>query len=280
MKAPLLMLRSLLREPLLHFFLIGVVLFAVFAIRNPNSGAQADARVIVVDDADVERLRQNFTSVWNRPPEPDVLEGLVDNYIYEEVLVREALALGMDQDDAVIRQRLRQKMEFLASAAAEAVAPSEEEIAAYYAENAAAYTRPARIGFQQIYLGDGSDVSPDDVRAALENGADWQQLGIMSLLPAELAPAPRRAIESQFGPALYTALEQAEAGSWIGPVASGYGLHLVRITQAVPPAPLPLEEVRANVVADLKQARAAEMAEKQRAFLLDRYTVQRVEAAQ
>ncbi|MCT8158950.1 peptidylprolyl isomerase [Pseudoruegeria sp. SHC-113] len=275
------MLRSLLREPLLHFALIGVVLFAVFAMRNPEAGAQADARVIVIDDADVERLRQNFTSVWNRPPEPEVLEGLVENYIYEEVLVREALALGMDQGDAVIRQRLRQKMEFLASAAAEAVAPTEDEIAAFHAENAAAYTRPARIGFQQIFLGDnGVEADAVAMLKDLENGLDWQTLGAMSLLPPELSSAPRAAIESLFGPGFYSELDGAEPAQWFGPVRSGYGLHIARITEVIPAQTLPLEDVRSKVEADLKQARAAEMAEKQRAFLLGRYTVERAEAAQ
>ncbi|SLN64274.1 periplasmic folding chaperone [Pseudoruegeria aquimaris] len=275
------MIRKALGEPLLHFFLIGAILFAVFALRNPDAGEAEGERIIRVDEGDIERLRQNYEAVWNRAPTEEALAGLVENYVYEEVLVREALALGMDQNDAVIRQRLRQKMEFLASAAADAVQPTDAEIAAYYEDHAADYTRPARIGFQQIYLGDtASQADVAALKAALDGGADWRTQGRMSLLPPEVPPSGEGAISGQFGPRLFEALSAAQEGAWIGPVASGYGLHLVRITEKIPAETLPLEQVRERVLADLKQARAEEMAEKQREFLMSRYTVERVEAAQ
>ena len=122
-------LGRLIREPLLHFLVIGTAVFAVYGAMNPSS-ARRRADVIEVTPAKVERLDGQFEAVWRRPPTAAERAGLVDDYVREEVYYREALALGLDRDDTVIRRRLRQKMEFLGDAGAAALAPSDAELRA------------------------------------------------------------------------------------------------------------------------------------------------------
>jgi len=141
----------LIREPLVHFLAIGALLFLAYSLMNPDAGGD-DERLIIVDDAVVERLEQGFTRQWRRPPDENELSGLIQEHLREEILYREALAMGLDQDDTIIRRRLAQKMEFLAEDLATAVAPTEEELRAFYAERSDEFAEPARLSFTHVFL--------------------------------------------------------------------------------------------------------------------------------
>ena len=144
-------MRNWLKEPLLHFLVIGTLLFVVFAVFNKQENA-VDIKKIVVSAGDMERLAANWSKKWNRQPTEAELKGLIDSYIKEEVYYREALALGLDQDDTVLRRRLMQKMEFLSNDLADLNNPDETALNEYFLANSDKYELPARISFTHIYF--------------------------------------------------------------------------------------------------------------------------------
>ncbi|MDH3882045.1 MAG: hypothetical protein OES64_10875, partial [Desulfobacteraceae bacterium] len=139
------------KEPLLHFLVIGVVIFAVFSIANKEEAAVGGNK-IVVSSAETERLSDAWSKRMNRPPTEIELQGLIEAFIKEEVYYREALALGLDQDDTIIRRRLMQKMEFLSNDLAELDQPDESALNKYFLENQEKYRLPAQISFTHIYF--------------------------------------------------------------------------------------------------------------------------------
>jgi hypothetical protein len=150
-----------LREPLVHFLLLGAMLFGVFALRGDRSSAQTDQ--IVVTPGHIEHLTLSFTRTWQRPPTAQELAGLIEDYIREEVLYREALAMGLDRDDTIVRRRLRQKLEFLTEETTEMAPPSEAELQAFLQQHIDAFRVEPRLAFQHIYLSRG----PAAARTAL-----------------------------------------------------------------------------------------------------------------
>ena len=179
-----------LREPLLHFLLVGAALFLLFHFL---SGGRSEApREIVVGEARVEALAENFAKTWMRPPTAQELKGLADDYVAEEVYYREAIAMGLDRDDTVIRRRLRQKMEFISEDLASAVQPTDAQLQEYLERHADKFVRASRLTFQQVFFSGekrGQDASRDAERllAELQAGrgpANPLDAGDPTLLPA------------------------------------------------------------------------------------------------
>ena len=272
---------NLIREPLLHFTVIGLAIFLLFPgnagpMPGPVTGPMTD-NVIEVTPRIKEGLAAQFTATWNRQPTPVELDGLMAEYVKEEVLYREALALGLDQGDPVIRQRLRLKMEFIGEGAAGALTPDDAELAAWYAENAADYAAPAMISFEQIMLTDPS--TADATFAALAEGADPGTLGRGTLLPAEVGNGSALAIDGAFGTGFFDAVSVLEPGVWGGPVESAYGVHIVRLGDVtVAEAPL-LDTVRDALIEDWRRAQAELLREAQFQSFLTRYEVRLPEDA-
>jgi hypothetical protein len=262
-------LLPVLREPLLHFLLIGVAIFAIYGAGSPPAPADAE-RLIEVTDARAELLAGQFEAAWRRPPTTAELAGLVDDWVREEVYYREALALGLDRDDTVIRRRLRQKMEFLGDAAAGTLAPDEAELNRHFAAHRDRFTPPARITFRQVLL-DGAD--PAAVRARLDAGIDPLALGRATLLPPAMEAAPQAAVDGTFGAGFFAAVSELRPGVWTGPVRSAFGEHLVALEVIDPATPPPIEAVRAAVEADWRRARADALREAHYRSLRDRYRV-------
>lgn len=274
------MISRILREPFLYFVAIGVILFVAFGTRNDTAALQDPKQIIITQDR-VDQLIGDFQAVWNRPPQPRELGGMVESYIYEEILVREALALGMDKGDSVIRQRLRLKMEFLASGAAQAIQPNEQEIQTFYQENIEMFSRPDRLAFEQVYLGENPDTSSiETARNALNLGQDPQTVGQRGLLTPSMRLSENSQVNSLFGDGFFEQLWSVNGQEWQGPVRSGYGLHLVRITQRETSAARPLADVQDAVLAQLRDKISKEFAQAQKAALLADYTVVRPQAAQ
>jgi hypothetical protein len=272
------MLTRWLKEPLVHFMAIGFVIFAAYALLNRNAPvAQAS---IVVSPAKIEQLVTLFGRTWQRPPTPGELKGVIDDYVKEEIYVREALALGLDKDDDGIRRRLRTKIEFLYDAESEALQPSDEALNAYLKANAARYTTEPVIAFQQIVLrpdvrGERIDADAADMLATLRGpGApDASTLGDSIMLPFSMPPSSKTAIGQMFGPEFADAIEADPQGAWTGPVVSPYGLHLVRITYIERGRTKALKDVRAAVSRDWMNDQRKMVSDARLADLLKRYKV-------
>ena len=145
------MLRRLLREPLVHFAALALLIFAAYAV-VATPAQQAPAGSIVVSAGKIEQMAAIFARTFQRPPSPEELKGLIDDYVTEEIYVREALALGLDTDDTVIRRRLRQKMEFMTSADVDALTPTDADLQTYLDANPDTFSEAPQVGFQQVYL--------------------------------------------------------------------------------------------------------------------------------
>lgn len=234
----------------------------------------------MVTSAKIEQMAAVFAKTWQRPPTDAELKARVDDYVAEEALVREALTLGLDQDDTVIRRRLRQKMEFMTDAEADALTPSDADLQTYLDAHAATYQVDPKIGFTQIFL------SPDQHGNALQADAaallaqlqanpeiDVSGLGDASLLPGSAPPTAVTGIGNDFGPDFASAIAELSVGTWSGPIASAFGLHLVRVSDRKPGRTPPLAEVRGAVLRDWSNDARLRRSKAQLDALLSKYTI-------
>lgn len=225
----LVMFKKLIQEPLLHFILLGVGIFLLFDIAGVSE-PDADTLSIHISQSDIEGLSTHFEAVWRRPPNADELNKLIDNLIQEEVLVREARALRMDQGDAVIRNRLRQKMDFVATSLATSNTPSQDELRQFYRTHKDAFRLPARFSFQQIMLAPEFHGQAQQITDALNQNLTPEGITNLGLLPDEIPLTLALKIDGIFGSGFSTVLADLPVGEWAGPVPSGFGLHLVRVS--------------------------------------------------
>lgn len=267
-----------LREPMLHFLALGALLFVVYGWVNPDMLREPSE--IVVDQAQVEALANRFQRVWQRPPDHDELQGLIDAWVRDEILFREGVAIGMDRDDEVVRRRVVQKMIFLNESLAAEV-PTEAELQAWLDAHPDDYRMAPHYLLRQLYF---DPLRHDDdlqhaiagAMKALQRNPD-ARLGDTTLLPAELVDASAEVVARTFGAKFADALPDLPDGRWAGPVESGFGLHLVRIDARVPERVPELAQVRGAVERDLLNARNRQANEAFQDALRSRYTV-RIEA--
>ena len=240
---------KLLREPLLHFLLIGAALFIVFSVVGEDPGERGD-KTIIVSEGKIEQLASIFMKTWQRPPTSQELKGLVDDFLLEEVYYRQAVEMGIDRDDTIIRRRMRQKLEFFTDDAVAAIQPSEEQLAEYLAANPEKFRRDSIYTFRQVYInpekhGDGFDAYVQRQLAALKAGEEVA--GDSRLLEDSFEAATSRAVDSAFGAGFAAKLDELEEGEWQGPISSGLGVHLVKVDGHVPGEVPELSEVRPAV---------------------------------
>lgn len=263
-------LRTVGRTPLIHFLAIGAIIFVAFDILD-DAPAAPSPEDIVLTPVEAQRLAQQFAATWNRSPSVEELEGLMQSWALEEATVREALALGLDRGDAVIRQRLVLKMRFLAEAGGAAQPPDDATLQSHLDANAKRFAQPARYGFEQILM--PQDVTAAQLRAMLEDGADPATLGAASLMPTTVDLTPAPLIGRAFGETFQAALADLSIGSWQGPIASSYGRHLVRLTGAADADLPPLAAIRDRVEADWRAAKAQDARDSFSRSLLARHAV-------
>lgn len=266
----------LLREPFLHFLLLGAGFFALFHV--VRRGDAPEPAAIVVSRGRIEHLTATFVRTWQRPPTAQELQGLIDDDVREEVLSREAMALGLDRDDTIIRRRLRQKMEFLAESAAAEIEPTDEELAAYLDRHADAYRVPDRLSFRQIFVdptrhAGGLPAEVERIRTALAGGAAAATLGDPTLLPATFDDVTASDASATFGEAFSARLTALPVGRWDGPVDSAYGVHLVFVDGRTPGRSATLDEVRDAVRRDWTNERRVAATEAQVRRLMERYRI-------
>jgi len=224
---------KLLKEPLLHFLVIGSLIFAANHLINGAS----DNDSIVVSLGQQANLANTFERTWKRPPSEAESNALINDFIRQEIAYRESQAMQLDRDDIVIRRRLRQKLEMLAEDVASLSPPTEEEQRAYFAANAEDFRQPAMLSIHQIYFNDEKDAPGvqkaaidllqqllrDDLHVSLDSAGD------ASLVPRDLNNVRVNELDSMFGSGFAGSLQSIPSGSWGGPVASAFGLHLVRV---------------------------------------------------
>ena len=268
-------MKKLLREPAFHFLLIGCLLF-VLATRIRRSTDSAD-RHIVVSSSQIKALATGFEQTWMRAPTDTELTALTDSYIRDEVYQREALGLGFDQNDPVIRRRMRQKLELLLDDMASVVVPSDQVLATFMQEQPERFRKEPQVSFQHVYL--NPDKRPDLKRDAeamllkLQAGEPAADVGDPILLSREFKQATQSEIERQFGGVFARQVVALQPGTWQGPISSGLGGHLVYVSERVEGRLPELAEVRSDVEREWINLRRKERKQAAYQKLLERYEV-------
>jgi hypothetical protein len=257
------LVRRWLHEPLLHFLLVGLALFALYRALYPEAVEPENRSRIEVTDDDLRQLEVGWMAQWRRPPTPEEMGRLVEGKVREEILYREALALGLDQGDTIVKRRMAQKMEFLAEDISDLREPNREELKAWFEKHALRFTIAGRVSFRHLYF--SFDRRGERAREAAE-GALPKLVGQPETSPDTATVAdpfmfqdyysdrsPEQ-VASVFGGKFTRSLFQLERGRWQGPIESGYGWHLVWV-ESMTPARLPVfeevePEVRSQWVAD------------------------------
>lgn len=260
-------IKHLAREPLVHFLIAGA---ALFAFSGYYGGVDANDRSITLDEAQVARLADQWQQTWRRPPGPTELDGLIREYIKEEIYFREAVRLGLDADDPIIRRRLRTKMEFLATSQVENAVPTDAGLTQYYAANKARYAADPAYSFDQRFYGDDEA----GARRAISLLNVGENLPVLLLpLPAQMEKAPASDVARAFGNSFAEALRNLPLSRWAGPVRSGYGWHAVRIRAVDASKVPPLAEIVQRVSNDWRAETKAKREAAAYQALLDGYTI-------
>ena len=262
-------MKKLYKEPLLHFLIIGALIFVLFSIVNKEESIVSENK-IVVSIAEIERLSYNWSKKWNRPPTERELMGLVDSYIKEEVYYREALALGLDQNDTILRRRLMQKMEFLSNDLAELNTPDESALNKYFLDNQEKYELPAQVSFTHIYFSldkRGAKAFEDAKNVLSElNTLRASEKGDSFMLQYDFVQETPFEVERLFGKGFAEELFTLGINTWQGPIESGYGLHLVRVSEKVdsrmPELASVIDKVRTDLMFERRQKMNKEIYEK------------------
>lgn len=272
-------MKRLLTEPLVHFLLIGALLFLGFSLFQSRD--QSMDTTIVVTDNDIKVLMADFERTWQRPPREAELKGLLEEKIREEIAYREGLALGLDRDDPYIRRRLRMKLELMLEDISAQGSPSDEALQQFLADNREKFRLEPRYRFSQIYLNPAQrqETYQEDAAKLLERlrqGGDEVDLGRIGdsiMLPRALPLSPASVINRQFGSDFTEQLSDLEIGSWQGPIRSGYGIHLVSIDERIEGRDPELSEIRPTVEREYELQMRKELKEKIYSSLREKYSV-------
>lgn len=272
-------MKKLLREPLLHFLLLGAAIFAAYSFISKRSIEEPGK--IVITQGQIAAMATVFARTWQRPPTSEELDGLIRDRVQEEVYCREAMAMGMDKDDTIIRRRLRQKMEFLTDDVAALAEPTDADLNAYLTAHPDSFRVEQRYTFQQVYLNPqkhGDKLAQDVAQLLAQlnqagNITDVAELGDSFLLEHKFTAVPAGEITKLFGEGFAAKLSGLQPGQWQGPVESGYGVHLVKISERTEGRLPALAEVRDAVRREWENTRRLDGNEKFYQELLKRYAV-------
>ena len=265
---------KILKEPLLHFLAIGAAFFVLYAWLNP--GDLGSGQRIVVDEGRVRSLSESFERTWNRAPTGDELARLIEEFALEEIYYRQALEMGLDENDAVIRRRLRQKLEFLSTSMATVTQPEESELQSFLDQYREQYRRPDRYSFEQIYVNPARSAAELEQRlaeleSALANGLDVQ--GDDTLIAKTFDNASSYQVDNVLGRGFAQQLDELELEEWSPPLRSGLGFHFVKVhAREVGEVPA-LDEIRAAVLRDWSYEKETETRREIERELLAKYEI-------
>jgi hypothetical protein len=273
---------KLLHEPLLHFAIVGALLFGAYTWLNRHERPASDAdRTILITERELTWLTDTSARSWQRTPSESEFEGLIAEYLREELLAREARELELDRDDTIVRRRLAQKMNFILEGTARLTSPTEAELRERYDADPARFRTPIKSSFRQVYFSTGKRgerAATDALRAfgrlaSRDRTVDAAELGDTSLLPRVVTDSDEQTIAGQFGAEFAHTVVAIAPGVWQGPVESEFGQHLVLVTARDAGRPRAFEEVRAELLDEWQ--REQEVAAKNAYFagLLRKYDV-------
>ncbi|MDS4041472.1 MAG: peptidylprolyl isomerase [Candidatus Competibacter sp.] len=249
-------MKRLLREPLIHFLLVGAALFAAYHYLQPTQSAAPSSKQIQLSVDQLAQLAMLFQSQWRRDPTPEEFSLMVEQKVQSEVLYREALAMGLDKDDEIVKRRMAQKIQFLAEDVAAAREPSTDELRIWFAKNADKFALPKRVSFRHLYFSPdrrGSHARDDAAKALAQLAGQPEDTKLAESLADPFMfqdyyrdRAPDY-LGKEFGPQFAQAVEKLPTGSWQGPIASGFGWHLVFVDTVIPGRVPDFEEIEADV---------------------------------
>jgi hypothetical protein len=266
-------LRRLAREPLLHFAVLGLLVFGLHRAFGEPEPVEDDGRTLVLDARFVEALRARARSARGRDVDADAVER---EWMREEALVREARRLGIDRGDTIVRRRLVQKMELWLDAAVEVPEPTEADLAAALEARADAYRRPRTVAFEHVFFARSRPDPGEDARRALRRLiAGEAETGDPFLLGRSVSARPLADVAGAFGPPFARLVDEAPVGAWSGPFESSYGLHLVRVTERTDSRAPTLPEVRDRLREALVTERREAAVDEAVTTLVSRYRVRR-----
>ena len=264
-----------IREPLVQFLAIAFVLFAANSfIRGPQR--QMAGELVTISEGRVQQIADSYRLLSGRMPSRAELQALVEDFIDEEVDYREAVAMGLDADDTIVRRRMRQKLEFLAEDADASVEPDDRQLATWLAQHAADYKLPARISFRHVLAssdtrGERASADAESFLSALRSGANPEKLGDASMLPSALPFTTEKGVAVLFGEAFASSVFEHGDGEWFGPVASPLGVHNVLIVSREPASDPTLDQVRDRLRSDWIESRRMAARDKFHDRLRQRY---------
>jgi PPIC-type PPIASE domain len=256
---------KLLRDPLLHFVVAGVILFAGYELMNRGELNPSTINPVHIGEGEIRWLKDTFANQWQRPPTEDELRGLVTGFLEEELFAREAKALGLDQNDTIVRRRLAQKLTFLVDDTSRIVEPADEELRRFYDVNAERFRVGAQVSFTQLFFNpEKRQHAESDARAALVSisatGSDGTAaMGDSIMLENEFHDVDEQTVSNVFGSDFARAIFLLKPGSWAGPVKSGYGVHLVRVTDLRPATVRQFEGVRPKILEEWRHQQETEV---------------------
>jgi peptidyl-prolyl cis-trans isomerase C len=274
--------KGFLREPLVHFLLIGALLFGLYHRFSPDAGTGTGSTRIVLSLEELVQQAQLFQAQWRRPPTADEFHVMVENRIREEVLYREALSMGLDASDEIVRRRMAQKMQFLAEDVAESYEPTDDSLRAWFTRHADQFAEPKRLSFRHLYF------SPDrrgakaesDARNALTRVAGQPEattradgLSDRFMFQEYYRDQTQETLRREFGPTFADAADSLPVGSWQGPVPSGFGWHLVFVDASTPGQRAAFENVEKEVRTAWLEEQKVLASEKAYRAIRARYTV-------
>lgn len=247
------MMKQLLKEPLLHFIGLGLLIFIVYGL---TAKGETDENTIVFDSDDLNSLLGKWELQWKRPPTPEELSNLIMQNIKQEIFYREALSMNLDHNDEIIKRRLSQKMQFLSNDLANMAKPKDEQLEAFFNENNEKYLLPYQYSFYQIVFNpDKRDNPQDDAEKVLSNfkSASFQEMekkGDQLPFKYYYSNVYENELSALFGESLTKDLPNLPIGEWTGPIASGFGYHLVFIEDRIQPQLPPLNTIKEKVLND------------------------------
>ena len=249
-------LKSVLREPLVHFLLLGALLFATFHFTQAGRTTSPSSTEIRLTLDELAQLAMLYQSQWRRPPTPEDLQRMVENKIQQEILYREGLAMGLDRDDEIVKRRMAQKMQFLAEDAAAAREPTPAELKSWFEQHSATFAQPPRLSFRHLYFSPdrrGPRAREDAATALAKLTGQPEDAKIAGSLADPFMfqdyyrdRAPDY-LGKEFGPQFALAVAKLPPGSWQGPIESGFGWHLVFVDTVIPGRVPAFEEIEPDV---------------------------------
>ena len=276
---------ALLKDPLVFFLAIGAMLLLAGKYWQPDSASMT----INITNHEVRRLTDQWQAQMRRSPTAEELTGLMDAFIREEIYYREAIHLGLDVDDTIVRRRMVQKLTFLTEDIATTTPPTEAALRRWYEQHPSDFTQPERISFTHRFFSvDTRQDAEADARQALqdsagesesESGSENESEGERAdegdpfMLPKSYTHRSVSEIGDLFGRAFATALFATRGTGWRGPLRSAYGWHLVRIEARLEASLTPFVDARERVLADLQSAARDTANDDYYAALKARYTI-------